>query len=114
MSKILSIVVLMGLLTISVFAQEPKAIEDSMKATKAITLIPISIPTEMKDALAQVNQSLELARLKKENVILQLRLLLKVPNEFIYSESSMSFDPPKESPKEVKKEEPKEKELKKK
>jgi len=74
---------------IGTFADEPKP------------LLPIEIQQDMKEPIQQANKDIELANVKKTNIILQLRLILKVPNEYSWNENLMRFDPP------VKKEEPK-------
>lgn len=90
-----------------------KSTKASMDESKTITipLVPIKISDDLSSTIAFANKDLELAsrqielaKSRKDNVILQLRLLLSVPNPYIYNESTLSFDPPKA---EVKKEEKK-------
>lgn len=59
--------------------------------TKSPILTPILISDELKPVLENANKELEISRLKKENIILQLRLILKVPNDYIFDEQTMSF-----------------------
>ena len=93
----MKILLTLCLLAITMFAQE-KAIP-TPKVEPKPSLSIIEIPSQMQEAIKAVNKDLELAQLKKDNVILQLRLILKVPNEFSWDESSMSFKPPKEEKK---------------
>ena len=87
-------------LAITMFAQE-KVISTPKVDPKPL-LSAIEVPSQMQEAIRAVNKDLEVAQLKKDNVILQLRLILKVPNEFSWDESSMSFKPPKEEKKDTK------------
>ena len=87
-------------LAITMFAQE-KAISTPKVDPKPL-LSAIEVPSQMQEAIRAVNKDLEVAQLKKDNVILQLRLILKIPNEFSWDESSMSFKPPVEKKEEKK------------
>lgn len=75
-------------------AQQP-----SMSPTLAPVVVKaVELDPQAREIIIQANRELELARLKKENIILQLRLLLKVPNEFQWDEKAMSFVPPSSPP----------------
>lgn len=60
--------------------------------------LPIAITQEMMTAVDNANREVETAQLKKENLILRLRLLLKVPNEWGWDEVKRNFSPPVEPP----------------
>lgn len=59
---------------------------------------PIEIQQEMQEPIRSLNRDIELAQVKKQNIILQLRLILKVPNDYLYDEPSMSFKPSPKPP----------------
>jgi len=74
------------------------ALAGLLAAQAASAASPIEMPPEYKDAFAQINQGVEVAQLRKENFILQLRLVLKVPNEYVWDEPSRSFRPAPKPP----------------
>ncbi len=55
---------------------------------------PIPLPKELQEPVKTINKEIEIAQLKKENIILQLRLLLTIPNDYQWDEVSLSFKPP--------------------
>ena len=83
------------LLSIPVFSQDTK-----------IESKPIEIQSNMQEPIRAANKDIELAQLKKDNIILQLRLILKVPNDFQWDERTFSFIPPPNPSKVEKKEKP--------
>lgn len=91
-----------ALLTIPVFGQASK---DSPVVDK-VEQKPIEIQPEMQEPIRNANRDIELAQLKKTNIILQLRLILKIPNDYNYDENSMSFKPPTPKKEIEKKEKP--------
>lgn len=98
-----STILVLVLLTISISilgqSPSPPIIVESLK--------PIEIQLDMQEPIRNANRDIELATLKKNNLILQLRLILKVPNDYSWDENSMSFRPPiKIGKKEEKKDKP--------
>lgn len=86
MRKLFPLIIL--LLSTIAFAQEPKKVDASKPP------VPIAITQEMKDAVDGADRVIEMAQLKKTNLILRLRLILKVPNDYEWSDEKHSFFPP--------------------
>ena len=76
-------------------AQQPVSKPFSDTLTKPAAAMPIEIPLQTREALATINQAIEVAQLRKQNYLLQLRLVLKVPNEYEWEEDAKAFKPPK-------------------
>lgn len=60
---------------------------------------PIAIPSNVQELIKQANRDIEIAQLKKDNLVLQIRLLLTVPNNYSYDEANAKFNPPLPEPK---------------
>lgn len=101
MRKLILLILL--ILPATALGQEPKGKEASTPKPPAVVKaeqpkLPIAITQEMTTAVDNANREVETAQLKKENLILRLRLLLKVPNEWAWDEVKRSFNPPVEQP----------------
>lgn len=57
--------------------------------------VPITINANLKAALDGANKTLRIAQLEKSNLILQMRLILHIPNEYEWDEAGEQFTPPK-------------------
>jgi len=64
----------------------------------------ISIPTELQQVLKDKEQALKIAQLELQNIDLQIRLLLSVPNDFIRRGDNYQKPPSEVKPQELKQE----------
>lgn len=71
---------------------KPKAIAESTTATTATPLTSIAIPSDLQTLIKQADLELSNAQLKRQNLDLQLRLLLKVPNEFTITSDNSKYE----------------------
>lgn len=83
---VITIAIILSIRLVTIADDNPKTIHS-----------PVEIPTNVQDLIKQANKDVEIAQLKKDNLILQVRLLLKVPNDYSYDESNAKFMPPKPS-----------------
>ena len=75
-----------------VIDQHPQSNVDAVAA-------PIPVPTELQMTIRNADLELQNAQLKRANLDLQVRLLLKVPNEYQFNEKVMQYEPPAALPK---------------
>ena len=60
---------------------------------------PIAIPSDLQMTVRNADLEIQNAQLKRANLDLQMRLLLKVPNEYQFNERTMQYEPPAKPPK---------------
>lgn len=75
-----------------IFAQQPS----SLPPPKPLV---VSVPAELKGSLKAVNDELQIAQLRKANLILQLRLVLSIPNDYVWDDAAETFVAPKKEEK---------------
>lgn len=104
--KVLLIVLL---LSFPVFSQTPAIDPKALPPTKPPV---IAMPSEMIGVLKSVNDKVRIAQLEKVNLILQARLLLNVPNDYLWDDQQETFVAPPPKAVEPAKAEPKKDEKK--
>ena len=65
----------------------PKPRQQEVKQSR-----PIPLPNEALSLMELADAKLKAAQLERDNLFLQLRLLLAVPNDFIYNPQSKRFE----------------------
>ena len=69
------------------------------EAKTEAALAPIALPSDLQITVRNADLEIQNAQLKRANLDLQMRLLLKVPNEYQFNERTMQYEPPPKPPK---------------
>lgn len=84
--KSLLLVLLVALTPFSLGSQTPVKSEEPK---------PIAVPSNLQMLIQNADLKLKNAQLERANLDLQIRIILKIPMDFVYNEQTLSYEAPK-------------------